>query len=437
MDKKYIIIIVLVVALVGVLIGYLLTGNTDSKTTELTFVSYNEEEKNFAKAIKDFEKQNNLKIKFVKKDPKNYELDSLNLISTGKIDVWGIPNTWLPKHLNKLSTFTSANANDQKLLENYKNAYPNIVVSENVTNDKIYGFPVSLDALVLFSNNQLRTGNIAELSLTRTEQEALLEIPTNWTDLAAQVKILSAQKSQNQIESGLAIGSEETSNTTDILTAIMLQNGTQMTSEDNIQATFHTATNKFGGEQYPGAQSLKFYTGFANRNDANYSFADTISDPLRAFATGKVTYYIGYSSDAKDIARISPNFNYSIEALPQVKETKYPVNFVKYETFTVPKSSPNQIKAWEFVNFLTNSANLEDYYNVTQNNLAIKTQLASSGGKVALACETAASWHNPDPIETDKIFRQAIGDVLNGQNAQTVLDGAALQVTSLLKNLKE
>jgi len=425
-DKRYWILGGAIIVLIILSTYFILNSRNNAQVKELTLVTYGEDEANLAGYISAFETANNAKINFKKIDPQNYELESLNLLSTGKVDIWGIPSSWMPKQHAKLAPYSG------KLITSYQSLYPEIVSKQNIINNKIYGLPLSLDTLVLFQSSDIKPKN---QDLTQAEDEILSNEPKTWDDLTAKSRLLTQKSGTTISQSGLALGTEDITNAPDILTALMLQDGAQMTNQDNTEATFHTAINTLGGESFPGATALDFYSSFAKTNNPNYSFSKTIGDPLKAFADGKVAFYIDYSAKESDITRLNPSLNYSIETLPQVKASKAPINFTSYETFTVPNTSKNQTLAWQFLAGLTNKDNLKSYFETTQKHPAL-VELADPGNVVDEAVQTAQSWYNPEPTLVAKIFRDAITQVVSGQKAQTVLDGAAVQVTTLLGKIE-
>ncbi|MBM2820610.1 MAG: hypothetical protein HW405_370 [Candidatus Berkelbacteria bacterium] len=430
MDKRYIILGLAVVLLI--VFGTLwFLSSRKPKSAEINFVTYSEDEKNLESLVANFESKNpGVKINIIKKDLANYEVDSLNLIATNKIDVWGIPVSWLAKQHNKLSSAPTT-------LKDYQKVYPKSVSLANTINNNVYGYPLSLDTLVLFANSNLKyEGNFGQI-LSKSEQDLMGKDPTNWDDLTAQVRLITSKQDTTITRSGLAMGTSAISAAPDILTLMMLQNGTQITNDNNTQATFHTALNKFGGDSYPAASALDLYTSFSKSTNNNYSYSDTMGDALRTFSAGKAVYYIDYKSKESDIKRINPELDFTILPIPQVKETKNPVNYLDYEIFTVPSSSPNQTLAWNFLQYLADPANLTDYYVNSQRTPATISGLENAGNKISTAVDTALTWYNPDLIEVDKIFRGMINEVaIANKSSQTVLEGAALKVTALLEQIK-
>lgn len=438
MDKKYIFLFGLIGALIIVIVLYFVLGRTAPKATTLNFVSYNDQAKDLQDLITAFETQNQIKVNVVNKKIDNYELESLNLISTGKIDVWGLPNNWLAKHHDKLSEYKSAAIKTEaESINGYKALYPDVVVSENIINGKVYGFPLTYDPLVMFVNPALRSKASSAQNLTNEQSDLLSKNPTTWDELALQAPLITEKSGKTITQAAAALGTSDLPSGPDILTLLMLQNGTQMTTDDKTQAIFHTAQNIFGLTEFPGARALSYYASFGQTNSKNYSFSSDFSNPTRAFAEGKIAYYFDYLSKSADINLISPDFNYSVSAVPQVKETKNPVNMVRYETFSVPSTSANQKLAWKFIRFLTDEQTAKKFATKSESPVIMKNIAAETNDTNSKALLTAANWYNPDATETAKIFRAAITDVLAGKSAQTVLDGTAIQITNLLTKIKD
>lgn len=430
MDRKYII-------LGGALILLIVFGtlfflsSREPKESELNFVSSSEDEKNFEGIIPAFEQANNVKVNFLKKAAENYELESLNLLSTGKIDVWGIPYTWLAKQKNKLSSAPSS------LSGSYKTIYPESIAKQNILDGIYYGVPLSLDALVLFKNPELVSSARSKSTLLDEQSEALSKSPDNWDIIGEQSKIITSKSGSNVTISGLALGSPNIDASSDILTILMLQNGTQMTNQDNTQATFHTAINQFGGESFPGARALEYFAKFGQKNSPYFAFSDSLGDNVRAFSEGKVAYLIDYAKKEDEIKRINPDLNFEILPLPQVKETQNPVNLLSYETLTVPQTSKNQTLAWKLIEFLLEQNNYDYYYNQSGNYPALSYLIGNAQSVVEKSIAQSEYWYNPDPTQVDKIFKEAIAQAVGYINPQTALESASLKVTELLGKLRE
>ena len=426
MDKRYIILGVALLALfiVGAIFA-VSSCNKKPQTTELTLLTYQDEDA-LKEALKDYETLNSIKVNIVQKDPQNYELDSLNLISTGKVDVWGIPNNWLPKQHDKLA-FRDGKSD----ITAYKALYPEVVQKDNIIDNKIYGYPLVADPLVMYVNSDLISAAKRGNNLSEADKDILDKKPLNWDDVAAQARLITIKSGDTVTTAGIALGTDDLAAAPAILTTLITQNGAQMTNDNNSEASFHTSVNKFSGGDYPGAKALDFYTGFADPNNPNFSFSQTFGDTTRAFAEGQIAYYIDFASKAKDIETINPELNYAVASLPQVRESQNPVNYIAYETFAVPNSSTDQTAAWDLIDYLNSEKILETFAKVSNKDLITDVE----SGENANAIKTALSWYNPDATAVDNIFRTSIAQVLQGVSAQTTLDSAALQVTDLLKKI--
>lgn len=428
MDKRYYILGGAIILLV-VFGALLLLQNRKTETKEINFVTSSEQAKNFEDIISAYETANNVKVNFIKLDKDNYELESLNRISTGKIDVWQIPYNWLPKHSNKLAPIAIDRAT-------YDSAYPKVIGDMVTINNQIYGYPLSVDALVLYENSKSRSSITKEFS--QQEEDTLVKSTDTWENLRDISNVITQKSGSNITLSGLALGTSSIPYASDILNLIMLQQGTQMTNDNHTQATFHTAANLFDGDAYPGARALDFYTSFANPKSPNFSYQESFGEVERAFANNKINYMVDYYSRQDELLRINPELVYSVKNIPQFKETENPVSWINFDILTIPNTSQNQEAALNFANYLTNSEVAAQYYKKSGNQPIINPSYEDADPIIIQAVENANFWYNPDPIQVDEIFKGAINDVvIANKSSQTVLESASLRINSLLETIKQ
>lgn len=429
----FLIIVIVIVASLG--------GNKKETTQTLTFWQYSDDNANFDNIVTKFESENKIKVNIVKKGINEYLQDSLNEIAAGKgPDVWEVPNDWMVTYKDKMvampeGTLAKKNKTDAEI---YQDLYPAVFSQDNVFDGKIFGIPLAVDTLSLYLNRDILNNTLQEYQLTHSNEDTenvrqiLSDGPKNWDELVFASR-LTTQKSGNDISrAGVAFGTPEIADSVDVLTALMLQNGAKMTSDDNSSAQFQTQQNIFSGESFPGTKALEFFASFANSNDENYSWNNSLGDNVRAFAEDRVALLIDYTSRESDILRINSETNYKIVNLPQLKETKNPVNLVSYSSYTVTKASKNSELAWKFVLKFTNELSVDRYAQDTKKTTALTTTLNKTSPIL-----TAQDWYKPDPEKTDDIFNDMIRQVNEGKNAQTAIENAASQVTTLLEKLKE
>lgn len=443
-DKKFLYIgggVVAVLVIVLVIIGFSGKNNKNpeanqSPTNKIVVWDSFDDEYTFKDIFGQYEKDSGVEIEFVKKDPSKYETESVEALASGNgPDVWIIPNNWMPKHHDKLAEMPEKTMDPEGKKANndvYKETYVPAALSDNVIADKVYGFPLFMDSLALFYNPKLMQAKYDEYARTHPSQadrnsaKILVEAPKTWDGLVDFVKLYG----ENAIALG---GSTKTQNSGDILTALMLQYGAKMTSDDNSGALFQTAANQFTDEAYPGTRALEFYTSFAKRGDQHYTW-NKDNDAYVDFANNKVAMMINYARMINDLTKNSQNLK--VTALPQVTGRENGITLSSYQVLTVPKSSKNQEKAWALISFLCSDSISNSYQTITKLNSPLKKDPKLISNDIKLQNQTAQSWYNPDPAKVKTIFEGAIDQVLGGNKAQTVLEGAAAQVTTLLGQIK-
>lgn len=450
-NKKYLYIAggIFLALIIGLLIVLTVTNKNKDKNNQprnniLTIWGISDEQNALSSTINNFQtKYSSAKVVYVKKDPTNYLKDSLAEIAAGKgPDVWVVPNDWMVKYHDQMTPMPEkliANAKEKKSdTEVYQTLYPNAIYQDNVFNDKIYGVPVALNMLQLYYNNDLLSKVMSDYQQAHPDEQndnlnnIFSSGPQNWDDLVTMVNLITQKNGNNISRSAIALGN--TANITDsvsILTLMMLQDGAKMTSDDHLSATFQTKQAQFGGINYPGTTALQFYASFANPSDKNYTWNNNLSNSIQSFAEGETAMLIDFESAKSDIERISPNLYYKTGSVPQIKATANPINFAKYNTYTVTKAAKDSALAWQFVSSLTDDNNSAQYLNVTKQTSAIIF------GNNADSLKNLATWYNPDPEKTPEIFKMMISQVNEGKSAQTAIENAASQVTTLLGKLKE
>lgn len=450
MDKKFIyiagggLVITIILIIILVVLSQKPKTKTVAKTKVLTIWDYKDEKAAYDPVISNFQTENNIKVNYVVKSPSSYLSDTVDAIAAGNgPDVWIVPNDVMPQYHDKMVPMPKgllANSEQKKDdLEVFNDTYPKVVVGDNVFNNQIYGTPIAIDTLKLFMNSSLAFQALQDYRLknpnanTDQIQNLLSYGPKNWDDFVQIVRFFSPKTNSKFTFSTVALGTTDNISTyNDLLSIIMMQNGAKMTSDDLGTALFNTSTNLFGTVGYPGTKALSFYTSFADPKSPNYSWNSSMESDVRVLAEGKTSMIFGYNSTLKAVHNITPNLSIQTFDIPQVKETANPINFARYTTLTVAKSSANTNLAWKFISEATGN-NFSGAYLSISNQDTAKISNYSSDNSVL----TAQNWYNPDTIKVKQILKSAIDQVVTGGDAQTAMDGAAGQITTLLGKLKQ
>ncbi len=369
-----------------------------------------------------------VKIEYRKLTYEEYERTLVDALAGGRgPDIFTVHNTWLPRYFDKIEPIPT----EKYALRDYRNEfYP--PAFETIRNDRIYGIPLAIDSLGLYLNAQFDLD--AGISQAPRTWEDLVGEPGN-PDRPGILRALSQRQGDRFTRSAIALGNNTVSRSVDILALMMLQQRTQMTNDDNTQATFNLTQDVEGRQQPLGRLALEFYTSFADPRSNNYSWNSKSGDSVRAFAEGKVAYMVGYAYHAPEIERLNPELQYEIAPMLQIAGTS-PVNYASFWVETVARGSEHPEEAWNFLRFITNRDNMPEYTQAVES-VPARKEVPASGGLEVLQdqLETARSWYKGDAAKADAIFARMIDQVLAGENPQNVIDRGANELTDILRGI--
>lgn len=364
-----------------------------------------------------------------------YEKELLNALAEDRgPDIFSIHNDWVKKYQNKIATLpptitmaypvetgtikkevvpqlkTTRSLNLTDLKNNFVDAVYNDVVVSTLDDktksyqDKIYGLPLSVDTLAMYYNKDLF--NNAGIALP----------PAYWSsEFQQDVKKMTKQDDKGEIiQSGAALGgSLNIERYSDILSALMMQNGSVMINGGG-QVSFNQIPPAIRDQKYnPGLEALRFYTDFANPAKEVYSWNKNLDDSLNLFAQGKLAVMFGYSYHLPQIIAQSPKLNFAVAKLPQI-EGNPPVNFANYWVETVSAKSKYPAESWDFIQFAAKADQAKTYLAKVKKPTALRAlvndQINDSEISVfAQQVLTAKSWyHGADAAAAEKIFAEMI-----------------------------
>ncbi|MFH1047922.1 MAG: extracellular solute-binding protein [Patescibacteria group bacterium] len=275
---------------------------------------------------------------------------------------------------------------------------------------RVYGVPLSVDTLVLFYNRDLlNAAGIPEPAAT-------------WNEFQEQVKTLTKLDELGTIiQPAASIGTaDNVERSADILSALMMQNGTRMTDDNGLAAFDQYPPELAGRSLPPGAEALIFYSDFANPAKEVYTWNDKMPDSLTAFANGQTAFFFGYSYHLPTIRNFNQNLNFGINALPQIADNQ-PVNYANYWAEVVSKKTENLDEAWDFLIFATKAEMAQKYLNKTGKPTALRSLVNTQLDHLDLAVfasqlPTAASWYRgTDADATEETFREMIRQMIGAE----------------------
>ncbi len=386
-----------------------------------------------------------------------YENALLNALAEDRgPDIFMVHDTWISKYqpkilpmppttnvaiqqivgtLKKEAVYTVHKENSISL-RNYKNNYPDAVAKDTIRTvnvstkadvrqleDRIMALPVSVDTLGMYVNKDLLNA------------AGVATIPATWDAFQTVIPKLVKQNTQGDIlQAAAALGTGyNVERSPDIITALMLQNGAEMSADDGTP-TFAVVPPALSEQrdQPPSFQALSFYTDFANPAKSVYTWNAKQPNSLEAFIQGKAAFFFGYSYHLATIRARAPKLNLGIAPLPQISGNPV-VNVANYWTWTVSKKTKHGDTAWNFLNFMIKPEEAKKYLQAAKRPAAEKLLLADQlededVGVFASQVLTSKSWYRgDDPQAMEDSFMVMIENVLSGvedipnaiRNAQT------------------
>ena len=285
--------------------------------------------------------------------------------------------------------------------------------------ETIFGLPLSVDTLALYYNKEL------------LNTAGFPEPPKTWTQFQEQVTKLTRVGANNEVlQSGAAIGtSKNVERASDILSLLMMQNGTQM-ADPSGRATF---ANPDVNRQILGLDAVNFYTDFANPTKQVYGWNKDQSNSFDAFSSGKTAFFFGYAYHAPLLRAAAPKLPFAIATVPQIEGSKV-VNYANYWIETVTKASKNKDFAWDFIQFETSAEQAPKYLTAAQKPPArralINSQMQDETLSVfASQVLTAKSWYKgKDSTVAENAMLDLIDSVLAGDDPLKAISQAELKV---------
>ncbi len=365
-------------------------------------------------------------------------------------DIFSIQNTWVRKYQTKLAPLpetismvypvTKGTLKKEVIpelrtsrsisLTDVKNNFVDTVYGDVVLpfegKDRVYALPLAVDTLAMFYNKDL------------LNNAGIAQLPAYWNrDFQQDVKKLTKQDARGDIiQSGVGLGgSTNVERSADILSALMMQNGSVMMEGNSV--TFNQIPPVFRQRGYnPGLEAIRFYSDFANPAKEVYSWNSSLENSLQRFINGKLAIFFGYSYHISLIKAQAPRLNFAIAKFPQIEGNPAEANAANYWVEGVSAKSKYQNEAWDFVQFMTTqSAQAKAYLDKTKKPSALRSLLADQLNdediKVfASQILTAKNWyHGRDVLAAEKALGEMIDAVVaNPENLEAAVNLAVSRI---------
>lgn len=362
----------------------------------------------------------NVSINYVEVKPQNYTQGVLDALAAGSgPDVFLVGNHDVSKRASVLAPVDATQFSSAQL----DALFPRVVGEDMVRGGKIYGLPISLDAMVMAYNRDL------------FDAAGIATPPTTWDEVLGNIsKLRQVNPSGEVTQAALALGGSEKSvdHAADTLQLLMFQNGTSMTDATGSHAQFYSSSNK-------GLAAFQFYLQFANPNSPYFTWSEQQGNSVDQFAAGKVAMILNYRSALDRVKAKSPFLRVGVSSVP-LSSGGVPTSVASYPSLVVSKQSKVSPWAWDFVIFAATDVKAnKSYRDEAGGGSALREVLAKDTsdvvrGPFARAALAARSWTVPDAASVTDIFSSAIFSVNTGNvNPDKALRDAEQQVSALYR----
>lgn len=349
-------------------------------------------------------------IKYVEKDPRTFDADLVEALAADRgPDIFFLTQDTILRHKDKIFPIPFDTMSER--------AFKNAFIEEGelfLSTDGIIAMPFIIDPLVLYWNRN----HYASAGISRP--------PQFWDELLASAidGALTKRGDSGAIEqSAFAIGEyQNIAHAKELLALLMLQAGSVITEKSGETGDVSSALiRRLEDGQSPAENALRFYTDFANPSKSVYTWNRALPEAQKAFVSGMLANYIGFSSELGSIREQNANLNFDIALVPKVRNGQTNVTFGEITSLAIPKGSANIKGALQIVFALSSEMSLEKFssaMNLAPVSRSLLTNRAVDPFKVIFADAALQShgWLDPDVSATEGIFKTMIESVLSGKS---------------------
>lgn len=393
-----------------------------------------------------------LKINYKKfSDFSEYQQLVLNELADGEgPDIFSMQNTWFTSNYKKIVPMPGGYGGVEGFADTFVDvAYKDLVRPDENNVEQVYGLPMTVDTLALYYNKDQFEDALPERGKPSDTWEGI-------KDDVAQLNKEDTSFDRFEV-SGIAMGrADNISRAVDILYMLFLQYGVDFYNKDISAATFAQLDSFLS--DFPAENAVELYTSFADPKQKNYSWNEfTVDDDspeqeIEAFVRGDVSMIIGYAYTydlimnqmnvlRNDGVKVIDADAVKVAPIPQVYDpdtsSEKRVAYASYFAEAVSRNSEHPDLAWEFLVFLSEKDNLEDYFNDTnkptsRRDLIEKQKKDPTFGVFASQAGYAESFPIVDFYRYEEIFSDLIFKVNGGANIANALGSAQKLINQMI-----
>lgn len=407
-------IIILVVFIAGAILGILVfsgaipIGNKSAGSLGKVVLWGTVPNTAISAAIKDFNDANpTFMVNYVQKSADTFDQDLLEASASGTgPDMFFLPDDLAFHYADKIFTIPYQSYS----LSSFKNDFAS-AGEVFLTSLGILAFPMTIDPLVMYYNRSMLDAN------------GVIYPPIYWDEMTAISPTLTKKDDSNKIiKSGIAFGQfSNVAHAKDILATLFMQAGNPIikTQDGVFNSTLESSIGNFN---LPSI--LKFYTDFADPNNAVYSWNKSFPNSNDAFSREDLAFYFGYAGELQSLVNRNPNQNFFVAPMPQIRNSNSKITGARVTGLAISSFSKNFNTAFIAASLLATGdfalklSTAGGIAPARRDLLANKPQDAFSPVFYNSALY-GRSWLDPSPKDTDVIFSGMINGILSGSLSVT------------------
>ncbi len=376
-----------------------------------------------ASPLEDFNRVNtNFKVVYVEHSVDTFDQDLLEALASGVgPDLLFLPDNLAYHYANRIFTIPYSSYP----ISTFKNVFAG-AGEVFLTSKGLLAFPMSIDPLVMYYNRSTLDAN------------GIVYPPGTWDDLVSLVPTLTKKDASNKItKNAVALGHfSNVTNAKDIMATLFMQAGNPIITQQN--GGFVSALDASLGN-YDLPSMLKFYTDFADPNQAVYSWNASFPSSRNVFSSENLAFYFGFASELQSLINRNPNQNFFVAPVPQIKGSNIKLTDAHVTGIAISAFSKNFTTAFTAASLMATS----DFASKLATALAVapaRRDLLAVKGTDAYtpifysSALYAKSWLDPSPKDTDNIFSNMIDSVLsNSLSVTDALRDASSKMSLLLR----
>ncbi|MFA5987250.1 MAG: extracellular solute-binding protein, partial [Candidatus Paceibacterota bacterium] len=358
-------------------------------------------------------------------DPTTFEDKLLEALASGNgPDIVIIPSDLIYRQSNKIVPIPYESYPERGYRDNFIDGGEIFLAK-----DGVLAIPFYVDPLVMYWNKDI----FSSVGLARP--------PKVWDDLQDSInKLTIADRNANVTRSAIAMGTfNNVDYAKDILSMLFLQAGVPIVERKVVEDGREVAVPALAYSNGASVAALDFFMQFADPARPAYSWNTAMPSSMRAFSSGSLALYIGYSSDYKKIKEINPHLNFDVSSMPQRNATGRRDTFAKIYGLALLKSSKNAAAAGQVMAKLDSNDLAQAFVKATGFPSARREVVGGVAKDPNLSVYNDSSiisfaFLDPSPAETKDIFSSMISSVSTGKRSkEEALTAANAQLGNLLK----